>query len=425
MKLFLYSIFLTINVMALVTAKAQEYFDPNFETQGNRIFDTNIHSVFLHPVESPSNRPITDMSGSIPLRLSFDDFSMESQNYLYTYFLCDANWKKVDQEPIEYIDGITSDFINIIEYSRSTFHRYIHYELDFPTEQTKFRRAGNYLLVVYLDNPNEPVFVRKFHVLNDLVKIEATVDRSVSDRTKKQQLNFTVAMNNAALSNSQNITVVVEQNFQTFNSIRKLKPTFIENNIYTYNDIDINSFDAINEYRQMNTYNPQAITGWMDSIHYQLADGCYVRMKPAQIHAEFAYNAFQDNNGRSYIGTITSTTDYAATEADYCLIDFYFPPIALPKDHSIYLFGELTNFEISDDYRLNFQKVNQLYHAKVLLKQGIHDYIYVVSDGKTGNVAATEGNFALTSNEYSIFVYFYNPARRADELIGYKHIKNY
>ena len=111
-------------------------------------------------------------------------------------------------------------------------------------------------------------------------------------------------------------------------------------------------------------------------------------------------------------------------QADYATVNFSF----VPKDYSlfngkdVYLFGQLTNYELNDASRLKFNETNGSFDGSLFLKQGYYDYMFVTVDKnsprKVASFDLTEGNLWETENNYTILVYFRPLAGRADELIG-------
>ena len=93
------------------------------------------------------------------------------------------------------------------------------------------------------------------------------------------------------------------------------------------------------------------------------------------------------------------------------------------KDGSVYIFGKLTDWKFKDEFKMNYDTLNNKYYQEVLLKQGYYNYMYcVVKDGSKnkGDLTTYEGSFFETENEYSILVYYRNPMLFYDELIGIK-----
>ena len=52
------------------------------------------------------------------------------------------------------------------------------------------------------------------------------------------------------------------------------------------------------------------------------------------------------------------------------------------KDGSVYIFGKLTDWKFKDEFKMNYDTLNNKYYKEVLLKQGYYNYMYcVVKDG--------------------------------------------
>ena len=88
----------------------------------------------------------------------------------------------------------------------------------------------------------------------------------------------------------------------------------------------------------------------------------------------------------------------------------------------MYVFGQLTNYDLSDAAKMNFNSTTGNYEFSLFLKQGYYDYCYVTVDKnakkRVASFDVTEGNLWETENNYTILVYYRPLAGRADELIG-------
>jgi hypothetical protein len=89
----------------------------------------------------------------------------------------------------------------------------------------------------------------------------------------------------------------------------------------------------------------------------------------------------------------------------------------------IFLFGELTNWSVSDRYEMLY--IDGSYKCIVPLKQGFYNYQYVILD-KNGNLDmnVTEGCFYETENVYNVYVYYRLLEDRYDRLVGFQKITN-
>ena len=106
--------------------------------------------------------------------------------------------------------------------------------------------------------------------------------------------------------------------------------------------------------------------------------------------------------------------------ADYIDTHFYldFPQLI---NADIYVDGEFTNHQYSEDNRMIYNSKTNLYELTMTLKQGSYNYQFLAipHNGRIGEVSLIEGNHYETVNEYVIKVYHRSPGSRADKLIGY------
>jgi 1,4-alpha-glucan branching enzyme len=89
-------------------------------------------------------------------------------------------------------------------------------------------------------------------------------------------------------------------------------------------------------------------------------------------------------------------------------------------DKNIYIVGMFNNYNLSEEYKMEFNKSSGFYEKAILLKQGFTNYQYVVTDksGKIDNKNAIDGNFFQTENNYTAIVYYRGNNERYDRVIG-------
>jgi hypothetical protein len=111
-------------------------------------------------------------------------------------------------------------------------------------------------------------------------------------------------------------------------------------------------------------------------------------------------------------------------QADYATVNFSFVPAGNSPypTKDVYVFGQLTNYNLSDAAKMTFNTSKGVYESALFLKQGYYDYSYVTVDKnakkRIASFDSTEGNLWETENNYTILVYYRPLAGRADELIG-------
>src|SRR5690606_16931530 len=103
------------------------------------------------------------------------------------------------------------------------------------------------------------------------------------------------------------------------------------------------------------------------------------------------YLTNQDINGNYLIQNQTNSVDEHHRESDYVWINFYLKSPTPITDGTLYLFGALSNWDFLPECRLTYVDSLQMYHKKVLLKQGYYNYQYVIL--KDDKKAADETTF--------------------------------
>ena len=81
--------------------------------------------------------------------------------------------------------------------------------------------------------------------------------------------------------------------------------------------------------------------------------------------------------------------------------------------------GDFNNHEISENYVMSYNPINELYESVVKLKQGFYNYKYVAVDSNNKIIhGKIDGNFDETENEYNVIVYYRNYGERYDRVVG-------
>ncbi len=390
------------------------------------IFDENIHTVLLHKSGWIFSVPVIGLNSNETLKLSFDDFYPDIKKFRYSILLCDANWQLSDLPAYQYIDGFTNDFIDDYKLSFNTLQKYIHYNLEFPKENMKITKSGNYILKVYLDDSNQPFIIRRFMVMENLVNINAKVKDAtlLNERRFRQEIDFSILTNNFIIDNpSRNVTVRILQNMRPDNVISDLKPRLIKGNEIDYDYDEGNVFNGGNEFRNFDVKSLKYNSERIRNISYEN------KANQVYLHNDLArpfkvYKSEEDINGKFAVKS-DYTKDYE-TEADYTYIHFSLPYDMPTVEGNIYVYGAFTNWKLSEDTRMKYNFKTRTYETAIYVKQGYYNYQYVLKRPGLSVLDETfiEGNHAETENDYFIFVYYRQPGENYDRLIGFQQINS-
>ena len=418
-------VFSLLSLVMISSANAQQlqsYTDTNY--------NDNVQTVLLHPVGDSLAKPVihlNDMMGK--LHLQFDVFANDAPYMYYTFVHCNNGWtQQSDIQQIEYLNGFDSDDIENYSFSLNTMVDYVHFDLVFPTEDMIPKISGNYLLIVFENElaPENIYFTRRFMIVDDKANFNVNIPRYPFDLnlgTNKQQLEMTISYPNIFNSLAEQYSnVTIQQNGRWDNAVMGLKPTYVYPDYLSYENNVKTVFNSGNQYRRINTSNlnnrpEQTKTVEMSNDYY------IVTLYNDQKRNLHAYIDDDDLFGEKVI-YLERDDRAAATEADYVLVEFFLDWFPVMTDQDVYVMGAITDWNLDDKNKMTYDYERKGYALNLLLKQGYYDYIYAVKERgqKTADVGVVAGDFWETKNEYTIYLYLFDPTQNYDQLIGVKTV---
>lgn len=389
------------------------------------IFSPTIHGLKLFPRGNQGAMPLIKLNSNEQLELHFDDLDPNIKNYYYTYLLCDANWQPADQSSFDYIKGFQQQRIsnyNVSSIARST---YIHYRAILPERDCIPTKSGNYLLKVYLDGDTSQVaFTKRLFIVNNKVYIAGKIQRPYDNSLAftHQKLQFTVNTGDLNDPNpAQQLKVVVAQNYKWDEARYNLQPLFMRGSSLDYDGEGNCIFEAGKEYRFADLRSSSFSSYWVDKANREsVPNELLLKVDLNRMMQQYAIYI-------NYSGWMFVTTDEVPEpwwQADYAKVTFrYAPQDKQPLNgKDVYVVGELTQNHFDSSNKMTYNPTTNLYEKTLLLKQGIYSYYYATKDANAPNasssMAATEGNFWETANDYTILVYYHSYSSRSDELVG-------
>jgi hypothetical protein len=226
---------------------------------------------------------------------------------------------------------------------------------------------------------------------------------------------------------AQQLKVVVMQNHRWDMTQEASNPTFIRGKIYEYSAEDNFVFEGGKEWRWLDLRSLRLQSDRVASVDYK-PDSYDIYVRPDTVRSSLRYIYYSDLNGRYYINNMENVNPW--WQSDYANVHFTFLPNdpSLYKNQRVYLYGEMTNFEMSKDFAMEWNENLQVYEKSLLLKNGYYSYIYTTQSinnpKELPKLFLTEGNNWETENQYSILVYYRAFGGRSDELVGYTEINS-
>lgn len=391
----------------------------------DEVFRDDIFTVQCYPLGQPLDMPIFRLNAQLPLHFSFDLLGDNMENFSYTFVACDRNWRPVNVSSLEYLNGYSDAVIGNYQLSYNVKTPYVHYQLDFPNQDLQPILSGNYALVIFTNNYQEPAITRRIVVVESRITIDAAVriPKVGMDINTFQEITFQTNIKNAGISNAQQeVFATILQNNRWDNAISGLKPVFEMQNVLSFDWNDKCIFESGREFRQFDMRSLRFRGNGIEQI-FPIGDGTEVDLFYDINLNTKKYSIQSDINGKY----VTSVIEYRNpdVEADYAQVNFhYFPEYPLPED--IYVVGTFNNWHLDENSKLEYDKVTKAYHGSQYLKQGYYNYAYVTQNPYDGKASFryTEGNYYDTENDYLIFIYFKPFGANFDRIIGYTKINS-
>lgn len=387
-----------------------------------RLYDDEVRAVQLYLRGAPLTFPMVALNApNGSLVLSFDHLGTEVRNYTYSLHLCDANWQPTELDDNQYIDGFTEDRISEFYNSFNTLKQYVHYNLHLPNANTRWTKSGNYLLKVYdITEDKYLVMVRRFVVVEQVWSLATDFTRpvNVQKMNTHHEIDFTVSVKGTRVSYPQReIQAYVLQNGRWDTGIGPLSPYVIRGDQLVYDYQDKIVFPAGKEWRFFDMRSFMYRGEFVRSIQSR-SDYFEVTLQTDESRANSPYVYRGDLNGRFSIETNTPGDDIE--NCDYAKVLFSLKRNAAYEDEDVYVFGELSDWQIKPEFKMTYEESVNAYVCEALLKQGYYNYQYLLVDRKTGQAdeEALEGNWYETANQYYIFIYYRPFGQRYDRLMA-------
>ncbi|WP_313373626.1 type IX secretion system plug protein domain-containing protein [Chishuiella sp.] len=382
----------------------------------------NIKSLQIFNPQSNDNTPIIRLNSDEYLIFLFDDINAGYKRYQYTIEHRNADWSESGAFQSEYFNGVNYDYARVYKNSFNTYQRYTNYQIQFPNQQMNVKLPGNYILKVYLDNQDKPLFTQRFAIYEQLVDVDMLVSRF--NNPTNPELNQRLQIN--VISSTQNLTEVPDgaklflmKNNNWKESYFVDRPTFSRSNQLTYNNPDI-LFPGGSEYNWFDNKN-LGVASMTTEKTFRKDSVYHTVLHPDIPKKNFVYDDYPDINGNFYIRSIRYGNEYAAnSEADYSWV--YFALDTFDDQNGLYVpyvVGAFNNWTIDEKSKLK-KDDSGLWVTELFLKQGYYNYQYVAKNTKTGKIDPTyvSGSFWQAENQYQALFYYHPWGKRYDVLMG-------
>lgn len=388
-----------------------------------RIFHPDFKTLKVMREDSFMAQPIITLGGDERIVISFDEIGEDISDLQWRLVHCNADWQPSALVESEYLDGFNIADVEDAAFSQNTFIHFVNYRIEIPAPGMTPLASGNYLAQVFFrDEPERPILQARFYVSEQAVRI----DGHASGRTDKgintdfQQLAISIDPGSFNLSNPfTDVSLRVTQNDSPETERLLPVPSRLDGRTLIYEHLPNLIFNAGNEFRRFETVRVNYPGMNVDSMRYG-GSNYHAFLAPDRVRAGRSYRYDETQKGRFLIREYNSTDSDLG--ADYVTVHFTLDaPEMIGAD--VYVDGEMTHHVLDESTRMRYDVNERLYRLQMPLKQGSYNYRYVVvprSTGSFSNATSTpiEGDYAETSNEYPVRMYYRPPGSRADRLLS-------
>ncbi|WP_072885523.1 type IX secretion system plug protein [Chryseobacterium takakiae] len=386
-------------------------------TLSGLVFGQNIQSIQLFNPQTNDETPVIYFNQQ--LVLSFDDLTNASEIYRYTIKHYNRNWEDDNLFFTEYATGTLNALLDRFQYSFNTLQSYTHYKLIFPNDKMQLKISGNYEIIVYKNSADQPLFKRRFYLVEDAATLAVGVSRFADARNPEanQRIEVKAVSKGGDLSSNVNsMTLNVMQNNNPNMAVNNLKPSATLGNQLLFQQLSL-VFPGNNEFYYFDNKNMNMAADMVRAT--EVKDG----VNNTFLHPVWAfplnYQYQPDVNGAWYYrrNDLGRERD-AEREADYSWV--YFSLDSDPVDKEIYVLGGFNDFKPGKENLMQYDSENKKYVARIYLKQGFYNYILATKNpDRRLNFGEVNGNFWQTENLYQAFLYYAPFGRNYDGLMGY------
>ena len=361
-------------------------------------YPNNIKTVILKTTNSTA--PFINFDKLI--ELSFDDLDSDEKNYYYQINHFDYKWINSGLPKSEYLNGF--DDLRIKDYRNSfnTLKSYSHYRLTIPNDDVSLKISGNYSVSIHLSS-GEKIFEKKFSIIKNKFPIQISVSKQnvISSIETDQKIKVIINCGNCTslYSSSSKLKIIIIKNNNWMNSQIIEKPKYVLSNKLIYDDIIFRGGNEFLNFDNSNINSPN-----IKIFKTKLTDLYNNYLRPDKERTNLFYEYNPDINGE-YV--INSNKSYDIDiENDYARVYFDFKTDIYDFNKKIYLLGKFNNYNINENYKLEYDDQTKSYKGSFLFKQGFYNYKYgYASSLNNYKLQYFEGDFWKTENTYTVLLY--------------------
>ncbi|MCH8567850.1 MAG: DUF5103 domain-containing protein [Balneolales bacterium] len=377
----------------------------------------DIRSIQLYR-DAVGNAPIIRLGSSERLTLKFDEISSSANSFTVRVRHFNSDWSESLLLPNFIARGFGDDTFSGGVPGVGQNPSFFSYTYSFPNRNLQFLVSGNFMLDIYEYHTNELLFSLPFFVSEDRGRIDASISEFFSNSRFPYHQVFTEFFYPSFVSIPlTEIEIYVAQNQFWGRAIRSSQRDVSSPGSIRMHQTREEGFRGRFEFRPLR----------IDDIFSISRDVLEVRpdRNPPLIRLNYDTVDLDINPrpSRSYaFGAPLSNRNARYTEVEFNLDR----PDFIEPDSEIYVTGSFMNWALSEDQLMQFNKTDNAFSTRVMIKEGRYDYIYVMINPETQEIddLSLSAFFASSSQDYQVFVYFKDQQNQYDRLLQFGTIRS-
>ncbi|MCC5940134.1 MAG: DUF5103 domain-containing protein [Balneolaceae bacterium] len=386
-----------------------------FNVPGQIVTDNLIRSIQFHRAGNVNSPPIIELNTNQRLNLQFELLQFDSRQFRVYVSHHNPDWTRSAIGRDSYIDGLFTVYMDGGRISSVRQPQYRQYRFDFPNDDLRILKSGNYMLRIEDADNGYLVMALPFFVTENEGNITSSVEQLITPRQNLRS-------SHRPVSRFRLPDFVDQPQFD-------LEFYFVQNRFWgraaEATEVDFSSPAEV--HYEMDRNRP--FIGDYEFLELNLNN--FTQSNPQVLEYFPAENPpkvilFDDISGFSASGRLVGSGGFgrpnSSLNAQYADVHFSFEPGISPEmDAEIYLTGDFNNWSIQSANRLTFDNETSRWGTNVILKEGVYRYKYVLmEDGRVDDLFFDD-LFTNTRQEYHTFVYMRDNREFYYRLLQFNH----
>ena len=397
----------------------------------NGVFEDWVHGVSFGLSSWEIAPPVLRADDPSVLVLGFDVLEKPPVMYSYRVVHCDAHWQPSGLLESEYMTGFMDNRLPGPELSEGTMVPYAHYELRLPNADVRFKISGNY--VVQVVDPvagGRVVLQQQFAVSEDLVHVGMLVRQATGvERLSHQRLECRMDVEPLGRFVLPGDAVFFCKQAWSDGCYQQLRQSGYQGATeWLFGGMEQGVWPGGNEWHTLDLQSLAVPGAGVRSI-VRGVSGYDVEVEVDSRLGFLRYLSRSDLNGYSVVGVSQDRRALrqggSVLEREPLRSEYVWAYFSLLADEALEVAGVRLEIggvgEFSGGVPMRYDAGRGQYECRVLLKQGVYSYRYVVGGMDARGCVdwgRVEGNFQETENDYHALLYYRGPGDRWDRLVG-------